>query len=191
MKKDLPIFLTKNNFQIFCFIFFCSFWLIFYPLDPDPDPGSQNLADPTDPDPKHCLREKKVFRFFLSHWSTKKSYKFSKNIEESCTNRVQFCTKRRKSDIFWLTLYYKMSYLQRVLFIQIIYLKWFLFTTWWGHSLFYKSLSETNMSLELSLVLLLISFLCFEPIHLLEEVIDFLSFRRLALSCILNFHLDI
>jgi len=28
---------------------FCSFWLIFYPLDPhifeDPDPGSQNLAD--------------------------------------------------------------------------------------------------------------------------------------------------
>ena len=30
---------------------FCSFWLIFYPLDPDP--GSQNLADPTDPDPKH------------------------------------------------------------------------------------------------------------------------------------------
>ena len=128
--------------------------------------------------------KKKVFRFFLSHWSTKKSYKFSKNIEESCTNRVQFCTKRRKSDIFRLTLYYKMSYLQRVLFIQIIYLKWFLFTTWWGHSLFYKSLSETNMSLELSLVLLLISFLCFEPIHLLEEVIDFLSFRLLALSCI-------
>jgi len=31
------------------------------PLDPDPyifadpDPGSQNLADPTDPDPKHWL----------------------------------------------------------------------------------------------------------------------------------------
>ena len=24
--------------------------------DPDPDPGSQNLADPTDPDPKHCLK---------------------------------------------------------------------------------------------------------------------------------------
>ena len=23
--------------------------------DPDPDPGSQNVADPTDPDPKHCL----------------------------------------------------------------------------------------------------------------------------------------
>ena len=134
--------------------------------------------------PSTVWEKKKVFRFFLSHWSTKKSYKFSKNIEESCTNRVQFCTKRRKSDIFRLTLYYKMSYLQRVLFIQIIYLKWFLFTTWWGHSLFYKSLSETNMSLELSLVLLLISFLCFEPIHLLEEVIDFLSFRLLALSCI-------
>ena len=29
--------------------FFCSFWLIFCPLDPDP--GSQSLADPTDPDP--------------------------------------------------------------------------------------------------------------------------------------------
>ena len=25
--------------------------------DPDPDPGSQNLEDPTDPDPKHCLEE--------------------------------------------------------------------------------------------------------------------------------------
>ena len=23
--------------------------------DPDLDPGSQNLADPTDPDPKHCF----------------------------------------------------------------------------------------------------------------------------------------
>ena len=42
-------------------VFFCSFWLIFYPLDPDPyifadpdpDQGSQNLADPTDPDAKH------------------------------------------------------------------------------------------------------------------------------------------
>jgi len=43
--------------------FFSSFWLIFYPLDPDPwgtayffadpDSESQNLADPTDPDPKH------------------------------------------------------------------------------------------------------------------------------------------
>ena len=38
------------------------FFLIFHTLDPDPwiriffadpDPGSQNLADPTDPDPKH------------------------------------------------------------------------------------------------------------------------------------------
>ena len=33
--------------------FFCIFWLIFYPLDPDP--GSQNLADPTDP--KHCFKD--------------------------------------------------------------------------------------------------------------------------------------
>ena len=26
----------------------------------DPDPGSQNLADPTDPDPKHCHNPKKT-----------------------------------------------------------------------------------------------------------------------------------
>ena len=26
--------------------------------DPDPDPGSQNLADPTDPDPKHWIKHK-------------------------------------------------------------------------------------------------------------------------------------
>ena len=32
-------------------VFFFDFWLIFNPLDPDPDPGSQNVADPTDPDP--------------------------------------------------------------------------------------------------------------------------------------------
>ena len=25
----------------------------------DPDPGSQSLADPTDPDPKHCLNSAK------------------------------------------------------------------------------------------------------------------------------------
>jgi len=32
--------------------------------DPDPDPGSQNLADPTDPDPdpKHCLKVKEIFK---------------------------------------------------------------------------------------------------------------------------------
>ena len=39
-------------------VFFCSLGLIFYPLDQDLDPGSQNLADPTIPDPKHwfvCL----------------------------------------------------------------------------------------------------------------------------------------
>ena len=44
--------------------FFCSFWLTFCPLDPDPDSGSQNLADPTDldPDPKHWS---KVLRVLL------------------------------------------------------------------------------------------------------------------------------
>ena len=36
-------------------VYFCSFWMIFYPLDPDQDPGSQNLANPTDPDLKHCF----------------------------------------------------------------------------------------------------------------------------------------
>ena len=34
-------------------VFFYSFLLIFCPLNPDQDPGSQNVADPTDPDPKH------------------------------------------------------------------------------------------------------------------------------------------
>ena len=34
--------------------FFCSFWLILFSLNPDPDPESQNLADSTDPDPQHC-----------------------------------------------------------------------------------------------------------------------------------------
>ena len=41
-------------------------WFMFLPvgsgsLDPDifvdPDPGNQSLADPTDPDPKHCSQE--------------------------------------------------------------------------------------------------------------------------------------
>ena len=66
--RNQEIFIKYNNFfnssdlsfesKIF---FFFSFWLIFCPLDPhifadpDPDPGSQNLSDPTDPDPKHCF----------------------------------------------------------------------------------------------------------------------------------------
>ena len=28
----------------------------------DPDPGSQNLADPTDPDPNHCLKLTETFQ---------------------------------------------------------------------------------------------------------------------------------
>ena len=41
--------------------FVCSFWLVFCPLDSDPhtsadlDPGIQNIADPTDPDPKNDI----------------------------------------------------------------------------------------------------------------------------------------
>ena len=73
MRKFLIIFFFKSLDLGFRSkkVFFCSFRLIFYPLDPDPwirirgsasvdphifadpDPGSQNLADPTDPDPKH------------------------------------------------------------------------------------------------------------------------------------------
>ena len=37
--------------------FFLQFLVDILPLGSgsvDPDPGSQNLADPTDPDPKHC-----------------------------------------------------------------------------------------------------------------------------------------
>ena len=53
--------------------FFCSFWLIFYHLDPDlwiriflRIRGSQNLEDPTDPDPdpKHCIYPK--FKSYLT-----------------------------------------------------------------------------------------------------------------------------
>ena len=29
--------------------------------DPDPDPESQNLEDPTDPDPKHCWHDHLIF----------------------------------------------------------------------------------------------------------------------------------
>ena len=51
----ISLFFNSSDFgfesKIFCC---CSFWLIFCPLDPDP--GSQNLADPTDPDPKHSLK---------------------------------------------------------------------------------------------------------------------------------------
>ena len=42
-------------FQIWVFRvnFFLKYLVDFCPLDPDPE--SHNLADPTDPDPKHCL----------------------------------------------------------------------------------------------------------------------------------------
>jgi len=62
----LKPFRNEENFITFLFLkvqvwvlgvnkfFFCSIWLTFF-ADPDPDPVSQNLADPTDPypDPKH------------------------------------------------------------------------------------------------------------------------------------------
>jgi hypothetical protein len=37
----------------------------------DPDPGSQNLADPTDPDPKHCEKHKKWYNFPLIYFPQK------------------------------------------------------------------------------------------------------------------------
>ena len=46
--------------------------------DPDPDPGSQNLADPTDPDPKHCC---KVFaNNYFSSVIVYKSFTFPKPV---------------------------------------------------------------------------------------------------------------
>ena len=45
--------------------FFLQFWLIFCPLDPPPNPGGQNVADHTDPDPKHGP---KYFRRRDSSW---------------------------------------------------------------------------------------------------------------------------
>ena len=32
-------------------------WLIYFHLYGNPDPGSKNVADPTDPDPKHCFEQ--------------------------------------------------------------------------------------------------------------------------------------
>ena len=32
----------------------------------DPDSGSQNLGDPTDPDPKHCLEHEQVPTIYVS-----------------------------------------------------------------------------------------------------------------------------
>ena len=33
-------------------------------MDPDPDPESQNNADLADPDPKHCLQQLQITKFF-------------------------------------------------------------------------------------------------------------------------------
>ena len=46
-------------------ILFCRFSSIFSPLDPDLDSGSQNLADLTDPDPKHCVKRYRVSQIVL------------------------------------------------------------------------------------------------------------------------------
>ena len=51
-------------------IFFLQFFVDILPIgsgsvDPhifaDPDPGGQNLANPTDPDPKHCLEFRNLY----------------------------------------------------------------------------------------------------------------------------------
>ena len=38
--------------------FLLQFLVNILPLDPDPDSGSQNVADSTDPDSKHCTSVK-------------------------------------------------------------------------------------------------------------------------------------
>ena len=53
MRKFLKSHFSKVQIWVLGVKSFSSFWLIFYPLDSDPDPGSQNHPDPTDPDPKH------------------------------------------------------------------------------------------------------------------------------------------
>ena len=48
--------------------------------DPGPDPGSQNLADPTDPDPKHWFRVTLsvliiiVYMIFIHHLPTIRNF---------------------------------------------------------------------------------------------------------------------
>ena len=44
--------------------------------DPDPDPGSQNFADSTDPDPKLCLKDRVCF----SRPITKEQHTYKSNI---------------------------------------------------------------------------------------------------------------
>ena len=58
------------------------------------------------------LREKKIRGFSFGPLEYQKKLqifkKYWKNtIQESCTKKVQFCTRRRKSHFFWLTLYVK------------------------------------------------------------------------------------
>ncbi len=48
-------FFSSSDFEFENKNIFYSFWLIFCPLDPDIDPGSQYVMNPTDqdPDPEH------------------------------------------------------------------------------------------------------------------------------------------
>ena len=72
INEEIFIIALFSKVQIWCFgvkkIFFLQFLVDILPLGsisvdphifayPDPDPGSQNLADPTDPDPKNCKIE--------------------------------------------------------------------------------------------------------------------------------------
>ena len=63
------MFFIKAEFSIFLSYFFAYFYAKTWFLgsgyvDPesfvDPDPESQNLADPMDPDPKHCIEQFKT-----------------------------------------------------------------------------------------------------------------------------------
>ena len=46
----------SNFFEVFVDILHLGSGAVDSHIFADPDPGSQNLADPTDPDPKHCFK---------------------------------------------------------------------------------------------------------------------------------------
>ena len=65
----------------------------YFPLDPDPDPGGQKLADGTDPDPKHCLKA------LPNKYELAVCLKFCKLIIFNCVSQqkqAHFCYRKKK-----------------------------------------------------------------------------------------------
>ena len=58
--------------------FFCSVWLTFLPLDPDPDPGIQNLVDSTDP--KHWYQHYLSRKITFPHYGIEKIIKTQETV---------------------------------------------------------------------------------------------------------------